>query len=484
MSALIVTGSAPARSASPSPRSGGGSAEDFAAAIRDAAPDARAGTPPGEPSPAPAEGAGAAASSGSVSGEMPDQARLGTPPAHLGVREDAASTAPDRSLHDEDPTTLIGSALPSASPLVQTGDADGADGLATAHSHAGVQVASSGTLSAAAEVTAPSAPRPAQDLTAGLPIVSENDAMMARVVAQGDPRPAQGAAVTQTGSAAQASAVTQPSGAVVPGDANSASPTAVPGDTRTRTTGTTMGGAPTVLRAETVPGAQSIPGAAGSAGARTAPNATPAAEALHPQRGAEIPALAPQPTAPSAPVATSSAVEATAAGSSRPALLPQLAAPVVALARSPQGQHSITLTVSPENLGPVTVRAHITGAGIRLELHSPSDAGREALRVILADLRRDLAIAAPGASVDVSSRDASSGSSPDPQGRSETQGRSDPQGRPETQGRSEPQPRGGQHSGRPIGAGAPPGPTAASAADIPLPAPPHSPAQTRIDVYA
>src|SRR5690606_14552538 len=112
-----------------------------------------------------------------------------------------------------------------------------------------------------------------------------------------------------------------------------------------------------------------------------------------------------------------------------------LRGPVIALARSPQGQHSITLTVSPENLGPVTVRAHIVGSSIRLELHSPSDAGRDALRVILADLRRDLSVAAPGASVDVSARD--SGSSPDPQSRPDT-------GRSETQARADAQARGDQ----------------------------------------
>ena len=485
MSALVITASPLARSAAPSPRGAGGSAEDFAAAIRDAAPDARAHTASSaQPSTASAEGAGAADSSHPFSGEMSDQAPLGTPPAHLGVRDGAASAGAERPVHDDDATALVGSALPSASPLVQ---ADGADGLATAHSHAGMQVAANGSVATAAEATTPSAPPTAQELGARIP--SASDTMMPGVVAQGDPRQAPGAVATQPSSAtasaaAQPSSAVQASSVVVSEGARGASPTAATSDAPTRTTGPTMNGSQAVLRAEGVPGAQSIPDAAGSTAARPTPNATSPAEAPHPQRSAEIPGLAPQPTAPSAPIATSNTVEATAAGSPRPALLPQLAAPVVALARSPQGQHSITLTVSPENLGPVTVRAHITGAGIRLELHSPSDAGREALRVILADLRRDLAIAAPGASVDVSSRDASSGSSPDPHGRSETQARSDQQGRPETQGRSEPEPRGGRHSGRPIDAGAPPGSAPASVADIPVPAPPHSPAQTRIDVYA
>jgi flagellar hook-length control protein FliK len=96
----------------------------------------------------------------------------------------------------------------------------------------------------------------------------------------------------------------------------------------------------------------------------------------------------------------------------RAALLPQISAPVLALARSADGDHSITVTVSPDSLGPVTVRAHIAAGAIRLELHAPSDAGREALRAILTDLRRDLAAAAPGSQL-VLSQDGSSGATAD-----------------------------------------------------------------------
>ncbi|MFC7788667.1 flagellar hook-length control protein FliK [Microbacterium sp. MAHUQ-60] len=109
----------------------------------------------------------------------------------------------------------------------------------------------------------------------------------------------------------------------------------------------------------------------------------------------------------------------------RTALLPQVTAPVLALARSAEGQHSITLTVAPENLGPVTVRAHIIGGSIRLELHAPAEAGRDALRAILTDLRRDLAVAAPGASVHVSTGEGPSASS------SQSHGRPDGHGRPD-----------------------------------------------------
>ncbi|MGG1910007.1 flagellar hook-length control protein FliK [Microbacterium sp. NRRL B-14842] len=114
----------------------------------------------------------------------------------------------------------------------------------------------------------------------------------------------------------------------------------------------------------------------------------------------------PEPRSPpplSPPAAPPSAVAAPA----RPALLPQVAAPVVSLAQAPDGDHRITLTVSPENLGPVTVRALIAGSTIRIELHAPGELGRDALRAILGDLRRDLAIAAPQATLSLTTSDGS-----------------------------------------------------------------------------
>lgn len=146
---------------------------------------------------------------------------------------------------------------------------------------------------------------------------------------------------------------------------------------------------------------------------------------------------------------------------------------MIALARSPQGEHSITLTVTPENLGPVTVRAHISGSSIRLELHAPSDAGREALRVILADLRRDLSAAAPGASVDLSARDATSDAQPRP----DSQGRFDLHGRADEQSRGEPRGLRRTEDGTVHGAREP-------ASVAPVPDPHLSSSHPRIDVYA
>ncbi|WP_367646005.1 flagellar hook-length control protein FliK [Paenarthrobacter ureafaciens] len=63
----------------------------------------------------------------------------------------------------------------------------------------------------------------------------------------------------------------------------------------------------------------------------------------------------------------------------------------------------MTLRVSPEDLGPLTVRAHIDGGGVRIELFAAGDAGREAVRHVLPELRRGLE--EMGASLSLSSDD-------------------------------------------------------------------------------
>jgi len=113
--------------------------------------------------------------------------------------------------------------------------------------------------------------------------------------------------------------------------------------------------------------------------------------------GSAVPAPAP------GPVPTASAAQPAApAPAPQPALQPQLAKPLFTLAGAPHGQHIMTLKVTPEDLGPLTVRAHIDAAGVRIELFAPGDTGREALRGILPELRKELADAGFGASLDVS----------------------------------------------------------------------------------
>jgi flagellar hook-length control protein FliK len=74
------------------------------------------------------------------------------------------------------------------------------------------------------------------------------------------------------------------------------------------------------------------------------------------------------------------------------------------LANATPGEHTLTINVAPDNLGPVTVRAHVTGEGLRVELFAPTDMARDALRAILPDLRRDLSGQGMHANLDLSSQ--------------------------------------------------------------------------------
>ena len=63
----------------------------------------------------------------------------------------------------------------------------------------------------------------------------------------------------------------------------------------------------------------------------------------------------------------------------------------------------MTINVVPDSLGPVTVRAHLSADGVRIELMTAGDAGRDGLRSILGDLRRDLAAGGMPSSLSVGS---------------------------------------------------------------------------------
>jgi flagellar hook-length control protein FliK len=142
----------------------------------------------------------------------------------------------------------------------------------------------------------------------------------------------------------------------------------------------------------------------------TAPAAPSAAVAA---AGTAVPAATPagQPTSASLPAATPQPLPA--AAQTVATLQPQLAKPLFTLAGAPHGQHIMTLKVSPEDLGPLTVRAHIDAAGVRIELFAPGDAGREAVRGILPELRRELTDAGFGASLDLSEHSGPGGTGQD-----------------------------------------------------------------------
>jgi flagellar hook-length control protein FliK len=121
-----------------------------------------------------------------------------------------------------------------------------------------------------------------------------------------------------------------------------------------------------------------------------------------------LPAVLPQPFAVStAAVVTPSPAAAPAIATH--AMAPQLAKPIFTLAAAAPGEHVMTVKVTPENLGPVTVQAHIGADGVKVELFAPTDAGRAAVQAVLPDLRRDLAEAGLAASLDLSDRGAPQG---------------------------------------------------------------------------
>jgi flagellar hook-length control protein FliK len=152
---------------------------------------------------------------------------------------------------------------------------------------------------------------------------------------------------------------------------------------------------PTLL-AQTVSQASDAPAQSSGVAAPAAPAPEPAAPPAQ-----ALPA--PSPIAPT-PVsaAVGQAVPAAPVPQAAPAFGAQVSGPVFQLVGAADGDHVMTLSVTPENLGPVTVRAHIAGGELRIELFAPHDAGRDALRAIATELRRDLAGIAPTASLSVS----------------------------------------------------------------------------------
>ncbi|WP_159599279.1 flagellar hook-length control protein FliK [Agromyces humi] len=145
--------------------------------------------------------------------------------------------------------------------------------------------------------------------------------------------------------------------------------------------------------------------------AEITPGAPAAATTNTPNTDTEAPAAptAPQSAAPAVTTATTTAPP-TPPATTPPAtttsgtLHAQLTEPVRNLARQGDGTHTVTMQVTPEKLGPVTVKAHIDGEHIRIELLTPSSDGRDAVKQIIGDLRRDLAAAGMNADVQLGGR--------------------------------------------------------------------------------
>ncbi|OMH23520.1 hypothetical protein BKD30_11325 [Tersicoccus phoenicis] len=198
---------------------------------------------------------------------------------------------------------------------------------------------------------------------------------------------------------------------------------------------TTPGGPARPVNWSTGPATSVAPGApavtAGPAGVGapvTAPGASASAVPAAPDAGArpvagtgESASAGPSATAVpviGAPVIGAPVIGSAVAGSgtapSTPAPLPsgdpllyaQLGRALGALRTAGEGRHELTVAVHPDDLGPVTVRARIEGGTVRIELFAPTDAGRDAVRSALADLRRTLAETGLTADLDLSDRSA------------------------------------------------------------------------------
>ncbi|WP_138445253.1 flagellar hook-length control protein FliK [Sinomonas susongensis] len=172
--------------------------------------------------------------------------------------------------------------------------------------------------------------------------------------------------------------------------------------------------APTALAAPT-PSTAGIPTPGPARPGRSpAPSAAPSGPADSVVPGARAPKTADPALAvvPSSSAVTPVPYPARAAApdaptpSSRQPFSAQLAKPVFTLAAAGPGEHVLTVKVTPEDLGPVTVQAHIAADGVKVELFAPTDAGRAAVQAALPELRRDLAASGLGASLDLSARSA------------------------------------------------------------------------------
>jgi flagellar hook-length control protein FliK len=132
-----------------------------------------------------------------------------------------------------------------------------------------------------------------------------------------------------------------------------------------------------------------------------------------PEHAPSTPPAAVGPTPPASPASAVVAAPAPSTASAAPSpavrawTVQQLSTPVVqAAGRSvtlPDGSHLATVRISPEALGPVTLEATHRDGVVRLEITAATDSGRENLRMVLGELRRELAAAHPGATLDLSS---------------------------------------------------------------------------------
>lgn len=113
------------------------------------------------------------------------------------------------------------------------------------------------------------------------------------------------------------------------------------------------------------------------------------------EAAAAVPAGAPVITAPAATTAPTAAAQAPAPAPAPTAA--QLVEPVAAVhRRGLDGTHTITVDITPDELGPVRVEVQLREGNVELRLSGHSEAARDALRAALPDLRRALEAAGVG----------------------------------------------------------------------------------------
>lgn len=162
---------------------------------------------------------------------------------------------------------------------------------------------------------------------------------------------------------------------------------------------------PVAVSATAMPGLGAVPAAAIQVpvvkGTTTVDTSAPATLPNGPDGTQGILPVAPQ--QPTPVPAAGPAAHAVAHQTTHPPLAEQLARPLFQLATGQAGTKVMTVQLAPDSLGPVTVRAHLGADGVRIELLAATDAGRDGLRLILSDLKRDLAAQGVSSSLEMSS---------------------------------------------------------------------------------
>ncbi|CAM3315031.1 flagellar hook-length control protein FliK [Occultella aeris] len=363
-----------------------------------------------------------------------------TPAARPGSRPNPTRSGPSEAAADRpgdrpeptgpgagagtDPVTALGTtpgvptsaAVPGGAAAIVDGVAAGVgfggptdpDGTALAPNAGGGPAGSDGYVMSAGLAGAPSAEDPA----AGMP------AAPSPAGAPGTPGALGAVGTTGAAGAASSQRAASLHGVVTAPDALTAAGAAGPlaGATEPGIAGADAASPnPTTGQPAAVPGTPSDPATAGPgrwvpAGSDGvtggAPSVATAPSGSAPTAG---PDASPSPTltAPLTAPAPNVPVTATAPAAVGPSASPWPAAAtlldgLLTLRSTPAGQHTLTINVTPDHLGPIAVRALITADGVRIELQTP-DAGREALRAILPDLRRDLAAGGLNATLDLDS---------------------------------------------------------------------------------